>query len=119
MLRIDKQYTPDELRIEYATKARTMFDEHQKWRGRCAFWNLFLLFSVVVLGTLAIKFEVCRIALIAVSLALLLSRLSQKALDHALAAMTCLRHAQTFERMVDFDKLQSAIEAFEVDTLHG
>lgn len=118
MLHIDRQYTPDELRLEYATKARRMFDEHQKWRSRCSFWNSFLLFVVMILGMLAIRVPWCAVALLMVIFTLLILRLTPKTVSHALSAMTCLRHAQTFERMTDLSKIQGAIEAFEVETLH-
>ena len=118
MLHIDKQYTPEELRLEYATKARKLFDEHQRWRGRCLLWDSLLLLTVMVLGVVAIKVPWCAVALSTVAFVLIVSRLSPKAVDHALAAMTYLRHARTFESMSDLDAIQSAIMAFEVDTLH-
>ena len=118
MLHVDRSYTQEELRSEYAQKARTMFDNHQKWRSRYSRWNSVLLFAVMVLGVLSIKFEWCLIALLPVIFVTLVSRLNERTVSHALSAMNCLRHAQTFEHMSDFDELSSAIEAFEVSTLH-
>jgi hypothetical protein len=118
MLHIDKQYTPNELRLEYAATARKMFDEHQKWRSRCILWNFILLFSAMVLSILVIRVPWCALALFGISFGILASNLTPKAVSHALSAMTCLRHAQTFEGMEDLDSLQRAIEAFEAETLH-
>lgn len=118
MLHIDKKYTPDELRSEYATKARRLFDEHQKLRSRCSFWNSTLLFSVLTLSMVAIKVPLCAMGVFIVTMLLLTLELTSKAVSHALSAMNYLRHAQTFERMSDLSRIQIAIEAFEVDALH-
>jgi hypothetical protein len=119
MLHIDHQYTPEELTADYARRARTAFDNHQRLRTRFSRLNTGLLYSVAILGVLAVRYPWCGVALMLVSIVLLISGLNQKTVSHALSAMTCLRHAQTFEHLTDFTALPRAIESFEVDTLHN
>jgi hypothetical protein len=118
MLYIDRQYTPEELVADYARRARAEFDDHQRLRIRFSRLNTGLLFFVATLGALAVRFPWCGVLLMFISIILLISGLNQKTVSHALSAMTCLRHAQTFERMTDFSALPRAIELFEVDALH-
>lgn len=117
MLHIDRRYTPEEMTADYARRARTAFDSHQRLRTRYSRLNTGLLYSVAILGALAVKYPWCGLALMLVSIVLLISGFTQKTVSHALSAMTCLRHAQTFEHMTDFTALPRAIELFEGDTL--
>ena len=118
MLHIDHNYTPEEMNADYAKRARAAFDRHQSLRARYSSLNTGLLYSVAVFGFLSAKYPVCGVVSMLVSIVLLVSGLTQKTVSHALSAMTCLRHAQTYERMTDYAALPRAIESFEVDTLH-
>jgi hypothetical protein len=118
MFHLGKEYTSGELIQMYATKARRLFNLHQKRRTWYSRFNLLLMLSIMTLGVLTLKFTWCSIPLVLISLVPLVTRTNQKAVDHALAAMNYLRHAQTFESMHNEEQILPAIEAFEADTLY-
>lgn len=121
ILPIDGTYTPGELRQAYAEKARSLFDQNQRLRGRYSRLNLVLLSVAAVLGILAATLKAsfgfwCAIGAAIVSILTLMLRATPKAVDHALSAMTYLQYAQKFESMNNLDALPSTIDAFEQET---
>jgi hypothetical protein len=85
MLNIDKKYTSEELRCEYAKRSRKLFDEHQKWRRRCSLWNTLLLFSVMLLSILVTSLPWCTLAIFGIPFGMLVVNLNTKTVLHALA----------------------------------
>ena len=121
-LLIDQKYTPDELRREYAVKARSMFNQNQRSRTHYSRLSVAFTLAITLVGLLtAFDFswcpaKWCAVALVLLCIAFPMSRSSQKTVEHALAAMTCLRYAQKFEAPGGTDDLPRTIDAFEQET---
>ncbi len=121
ILRVDGTYTPSEMRQAYAEKARAMFNQNQRLRGRYSRLNTALLFGVFALGILGgiLKGHSgpwFSLGAAVVALVNLMMRVTPKAVDHALSALTCLRYTQKLESMGNLDTLPEVIDAFERET---